>query len=67
MFHLGDRRMVLPSTEGRNTGETISWCFLRVGEENTDGALGFIYLQLEVPAGLQMERPQRHPDGLMAI
>lgn len=36
--------MVLPSTEGGNTGESLGWCFLRGDEENADNALGSIYL-----------------------
>lgn len=44
-FHLGEGRMVvLPSTEGGNTGESVGWCFLRGDEENADNALGSIYL-----------------------
>lgn len=31
--------MVLPSTEGGNTEESVGWCFLKGGEENVDDAL----------------------------
>lgn len=48
------------------TGERVAWCFLR-GGENRDDDLDFIYLQLEVPARLQMEMSQRYHDGLTAI
>ena len=41
--------MVLPSTEGGNTGESVGCCFLRGGEENIEDALSFIYLVWRIP------------------
>ena len=47
--HWGERRMVLPSTEGGNTRDSVGCCFLRGGKENVDDALSFIYFVWRIP------------------